>query len=167
MGGVGAGLGSAWGPSEQQEWALCKHAGAPERQLRVCRHCCTTTSLSLPQKAGLQKRLQELEEQRDAALLEARRWQHAAEEQEAVLVQLQQREQQLPTAASAAVGGSGQEPQGDAVRQLAALHEQLENLAEGGLPALQQERARMSICLQSEAREEGDSAAEAASRHCA
>lgn len=70
-----------------------------------------------------------------------------------MLVQLQQREQQLPTAASAAVGGAGQEPQGDAVRQLAALHEQLENLAEGGLPALQQERARMSICLQSEPRE--------------
>ena len=103
-----------------------------------------------PQKAGLQKRLQELAEQRDAALLEARRWQHAAEEHEAVLVQLQQREeQQLPAAASAAMA-AGQAPQGDAVRQLAALQEQLECLAEGGLPALQQERARMSICLQSE-----------------
>ena len=104
----------------------------------------------LPQKAGLQKRLQELEEQRDAAVLEARRWQHAAAEHEAVLVQVQQREQQLPAAASAAVGVAGQAPQGHAVLQLAALHEQLESLAEGGLPALQQERARMSICLQSE-----------------
>ncbi len=97
----------------------------------------------------MQKRLQELEEQRDAALLEARRWQHAAEEQEAVLVHVQQREQQLPAAASAAVDLDVQAPQGDAVCQLAALHEQLESLAEGGLPALQQERARMSICLQS------------------
>lgn len=115
------------------------------------------TSLPLPprpcpQKAGLQKRLQELAEQRDAALLEARRWQHTAEEHEAVLVQLQQQEQQVPAAASAAVA-AGHAPPDDAVRQLAALHEQLECLAEGGLPALQQERARMSICLQSEQRQ--------------
>lgn len=122
---------------------------------------CHPAALPLPraQKAGALRRAVEMEEAREAATLEARRWQHQAEELEAQVQLLEAAQASRPPpppapapvaaslpAGTPAVGGGG-EPD-SAVQQLAALQEQLECLAEGGLPALQQERARMSICLQ-------------------
>lgn len=126
-----------------------------------CRHARTYLTVALPltpsptpatapQKANAQKKAEQLEGQRDAAVLEARRWQHQAEQLEAQAQLLrEQGEPAAPASPSAkpSAACSGGQPEG-AVQQLAVLQQQLESLAEGGLPALQQERARMSICLQ-------------------
>lgn len=99
----------------------------------------------LMQKSAAQKLVHQAEQQRDAALAEARRWRQeltAAEDQAHAL------RGELAAAKTAVPQQLGGE-HADVALQLAALQQQLEGLAaEGGLAApLQQERARMSICL--------------------
>lgn len=106
------------------------------------------------QKAAAVRKAAEMEEAREGAMLEARRWQHQAEELEAQVQLLEAAEGSRPAPPPHATPVAASLPEGtpaeqdSAVQQLAVLQEQLECLAEGGLPALQQERARMSICLQ-------------------
>jgi hypothetical protein len=98
----------------------------------------------LLQKATAHKLAVQMEEQRDTAVADARRWrQELAAAQEQLLLH----QQDLVAARSAAVqhapGG-----QADVTAQLDTLRHQLESLAaNGGLPQLHQERARMGICL--------------------
>lgn len=98
----------------------------------------------LLQKATAHKLAVQMEEQRDTAVADARRWrQELAAAQEQLL--LHQQDLVIARSAAAQHAPSGQ---ADVTSQLDTLRHQLESLAaNGGLPQLHQERARMGICL--------------------
>ena len=122
-------------------------AGTPP--LRACLPVCL-------QKAAALKRARDMEEQRDAALADALRWRQQLEAEQQLAAQAQPLAQPpeasvlTPAAAVAAPLQHAGPSQPDVTAQLAALQQHLECLAAEGssLPQLQQERARMSICLQ-------------------
>ncbi|KAI3435636.1 hypothetical protein D9Q98_001695 [Chlorella vulgaris] len=95
-------------------------------------------------KATAHKLAVQMEEQRDTAVADARRWrQELAAAQEQLL--LHQQDLVIARSAAAQHAPSGQ---ADVTSQLDTLRHQLESLAaNGGLPQLHQERARMGICL--------------------
>ncbi|KAL4854869.1 hypothetical protein ACK3TF_004348 [Chlorella vulgaris] len=95
-------------------------------------------------KATAHKLAVQMEEQRDTAVADARRWrQELAAAQEQLLLH-----QQDLVAARSAAAQHAPSGQADVTSQLDTLRHQLESLAaNGGLPQLHQERARMGICL--------------------
>lgn len=89
-----------------------------------------------------EKRARGLEEQRDVAVAEAFQLRHALE---LAQEQLEEQRQEPQAAKAPELTSAGQ---ADVTVQLSALQQQLESLAADGNSAqLQQERARMSICL--------------------
>lgn len=113
--------------------------------------CNRTLPSACLQKAALLRRVSDLEAERDVAVADARasRQQHEQLEQQ---ISLLRERTPAPAAAERSPtllqGSSLAAPPADVTSQLAALQQQLESLAaEGELPALAQERARMSICL--------------------
>ncbi|KAL4458186.1 hypothetical protein ABPG75_013051 [Micractinium tetrahymenae] len=97
------------------------------------------------EKAAALRQAKDTEVERDAALAEALTWRRQHEELDQQMQLLRERTPPAPPRLAEAEAGSP----ADVSAQLAALQRQLENLAaaEGSLPQLQQERARMSICL--------------------
>lgn len=149
-----AAVGASW---EQRDGAIC-NSRWPDKVLAVrLLHitCLPTTQMQRveeffgglmhevhAEKAMAEKRARGLEEQRDVAVAEAFQLRHALE---LAQEQLEEQRQEPQAAKAPELTSAGQ---ADVTVQLSALQQQLESLAADGNSAqLQQERARMSICL--------------------